>query len=196
MPPFTEREKGEEERKEEGGKCDQTGKAENVSQKQGLVPRLGGQEKAAERARAGIFEVGLPRAWGGGEWLLLVDLPPQNYFMLCDASLAKEKVISSERRCQEASMDVRAEILFCYPGHRSPCSRPGCTGTKLDQRNCNCEYLRHPFFILRNWDSFLENHKNLLKRRPRDVTIGLSASAELFLEHILIALFSYILKGQ
>lgn len=53
-----------------------------------------------------------------------------------------------------------------------------------------------PIFILRNWDSFLENYKNLLKRRPVDVLICLSDRARLFLEHIPIALFSYSLNGQ
>lgn len=89
-------------------------------------------------------------------------------------------------------MYVRAEIPLCYPGHRSPCSCLGCTGTKLDQHSCNREYLKKTVFILRTWESFLENCKNLLKRRSADVTVGLSANAELFLEHILIALFSYI----
>ena len=90
MPAFAEREKGEEDRKEEEGKCDQKGRAENVFQKQGPVPRLGQRRKGAGWARAEIFEVGLPRVWGGGEQLLLVDLPPPNYFMLRDASLAKQ----------------------------------------------------------------------------------------------------------
>lgn len=143
-----------------------------------------------------FFEVELPGAQGGGEWLLSVDLPPKNYFMLSDAPLAKERVIFCERRCQEAGMHVRAGRVFCYPGHRSPCSCLCCTGTKLDQRNCDCECLRNPFFILRTWDSFPENHKSLLKRKPGDVTITLSDNAELFLEHILIALFSYILNRQ
>lgn len=128
----------------------------------------------------------------GDEWLLLADLSllPPNNFMLKDAALAKEKVAFSERRCQKASVYIRAEILFFYPGNRSTCLCQVCTGT-----NCNCEYLRDPFFILRNRESFLENHKNL-KRRPRDVTIVISANAGLFLEHILMALFSYILNGQ
>lgn len=127
----------------------------------------------------------------GDEWLLLADLSllPPNNFMLKDAALAKEKVAFSERRCQ-TSMYIRAEILFFYPGNRSTCLCQVCTGT-----NCNCEYLRDPFFILRNSESFLENHK-ILKRRPRDVTIVLSANAGLFLEHILMALFSYVLNGR
>lgn len=61
--------------------------AENVSQKQGLMPRLGGHGKAAGRARAGNFEVGLPRVWGGGDWLAAVgrSAPPKT--TLCSVML-------------------------------------------------------------------------------------------------------------
>ena len=95
-------------------------KKENISQIQDLVPRLGGHRKAAGQARAGIFEVRLPRVWGGGEWLLLVDLPPKNYFMLRDASLAKERVILSERRCQGAGMYARCSSVTLDIGPPAP----------------------------------------------------------------------------
>lgn len=72
-------------KKKELRKCDQKGRAENISQNNGLGPRLAGHGKDEGKARAGIIEEGFPKAWEGSKWLLLVVYPfssTQNLYCL------------------------------------------------------------------------------------------------------------------